>query len=104
MPEMASEADIQCSAETIFDLITDFRSQDRWLTKSSSFRGTDDVSSTAVTLGTTYREPGPFGVRKGRVTEFVRPTKITFYQPMSLRLHSGTLDVPVRYTLSPGGG
>ena len=104
MPEMPSEADIQCSAETIFDLITDFRSQHRWLTKSSSFRGTDDISSTAVALGTTYREPGPFGIRNGRVTEFVRPTKITFHQPMSLRLHSGTVDVTVRYTLTPGSG
>lgn len=104
MLEMPSEADVHCSAETIFDLITDFQSQDRWLTKSSAFHGTNDISSNPVTLGTSYREPGPFGVRNGRVTEFVRPTKITFYQPMSLRLHSGTVDVTVRYTLTAGAG
>jgi hypothetical protein len=56
-----------------------------------------------VTLGTTYREPGPFGVRHGTVTELERPTKITFHQPMTMRLRSGTVDVTVRYTLTPGG-
>lgn len=64
-------------------------------------RGTTDVSSNPVTLGTTYREPGPFGVRRGTVTEFERPTEITFHQPMAMALHSGTVDVTVRYTLAP---
>lgn len=80
MVEMPSEALVQCSPETIFDLIVDFRGQDRWLTKSSAFHGTSDVSSNPVTLGTTYREPGPFGVR------------------------NGTVDVTVRYTLTPAAG
>ena len=101
---MPSEAYIQCSPETIFDLITDFRGQDRWLTKSSAFHGTDDVSSNPVTLGATYREPGPFGVRNGTVIEFERPTKITFHQPMTMRLRSGVVDVTVRYTLTSGPG
>jgi Polyketide cyclase / dehydrase and lipid transport len=104
MLEMASEADIRCSAENIFDLIADFQGQDRWLTNSSAFRGTNDISSNPVTLGTSYREPGPFGVRNGSVTEFERPTKITFHQPMTLKLRAGTMDVTVRYTLSPGTG
>ena len=55
-------------------------------------------------LGTTYREPGPFGVRNGTVTEFEPPTKITFHQPMTLKLRSGTIDVAVRYTLTPKPG
>jgi hypothetical protein len=55
-----------------------------------------------VTLGTTYREPGPFGVRNGTVTEFERPAKVTFHQPMTMRLHAGTVDVTLRYTLTPG--
>src|ERR1700730_6696441 len=104
MVEMPAEADIKCSAETIFDLITDFRSQERWLSKSSAFHGTDDISSNPVTLGTTSREPGPFGVRNGVVTEFERPTKITFHQPMTLRVRLGTLDATVRYTLTPRAG
>lgn len=104
MIEMPSEADIGCPAEKIFDLITDFGGQDRWLTKSSAYHGTTLVSSGPVTLGTTYREPGPFGVRNGTVTEFDRPVKITFYQPMTMMLHAGTIDVTVRYTLTPTAG
>lgn len=101
MTEITSEADIQCSAEKIFDVIIDFRGQDRWLTESSAFHGTSEISSNPVTLGTTYREPGPLGVRHGIVTEFERPTKITFHQPMTMNLHSGTVDVIMRYTLTP---
>ncbi|MGZ6391089.1 MAG: SRPBCC family protein [Ktedonobacterales bacterium] len=101
MIEISSEADIQCSAETIFDVIIDFRGQDRWLTASSLFHGTSDISSNPVTLGTTYREPGPLGVRNGTVTEFERPTKLTFHQPMTIKLHFGTIDVLLRYTFTP---
>jgi len=102
MPVIPAEADIRCPAEQIFDVIIDFRGQDRWLAKSSAFRGTTEISSDPVALGTTYREPGPFGVRNGTVTEFERPAKITFHQPMTLRLHAGTVDVTLRYTLTPG--
>jgi uncharacterized protein YndB with AHSA1/START domain len=101
MTEIQVETDMHCPVEKIFDVITDFRGQGRWLTKNAKFRGTTDVSSNPVTLGTTYREPGPLGVRHGTVTEFERPTKITFHQPMAMALHSGTVDVTVRYTLAP---
>ncbi len=104
MTEIACAADIGCSAERIFDVITDFGHQDRWLGRSSAFHGTTRVSCDPVTLGTTYREPGPFGVRNGRVTEFERPRRITFHQPMTMRLHAGTVDVVMRYTLTPGTG
>ena len=104
MTEIPSEADIRGPAEKIFDVIIDFRGQGRWLTQSSAFRGTSEISTDPVTLGTTYREPGPLGVRNGTVTEFERPAKVTFHQPMTLRLHSGTVDVTLRYTLTPGAG
>jgi hypothetical protein len=104
MVEMPIECDVRCSAETIFDLIVDFQGYGRWLTKSSAFHGTHDISSNPVTVGTTYREPGPFGVRNGTVTELERPTKVTFHQPMTLKLRAGTLDVTVRYTLSAANG
>ncbi len=104
MTEIPAAADIRCAAEKIFDVIVDFRGQDRWLTSSSAYHGTLEVSSDPVTLGTTYREPGPFGVRNGRVTEFERPTAITFHQPMTMRPHAGTVDVVMRYTLTPGMG
>jgi hypothetical protein len=104
MPVLPADADIRCAAEKIFDVITDFGGQDRWLAKSSAFRGTTAISADPVTLGTTYREPGPFGVRNGTVTEFERPAAVTFRQPMTLRLRAGTVDVTLRYTLAPGPG
>lgn len=102
--ELTCDAEIHCSAETIFDLITDFRGQHRWLGKSAACRGTCDVSSEPVVLGTTYREPGPFGVRHGTVTELERPTRLAFHQPMTGRLRTGTIDVVVRYTLTSRDG
>jgi hypothetical protein len=104
MPEVRSEAEIHCSAERIFDVIIDFRGQDRWLSKSAAFRGTSELSSNPVTLGTTYREPGPLGVRNGTVTELERPSKITFHQPMTLILGAGTIDVVMRYGLIARAG
>jgi uncharacterized protein YndB with AHSA1/START domain len=101
MPVIPAEADIACPAEMIFDAIVDFRGQERWLGKSAAFRGTTEISSDPVTLGTTYREPRPFGVRTGTVTELERPARITFRQPMTMRLHAGTVDVTLRYTLTP---
>jgi uncharacterized protein YndB with AHSA1/START domain len=101
--ELPSEADIHCGAGTIFDLITDFDGQNRWLKKSSAFRGTDGPSQNPAVLGTTYHEPGPLGVRHGRVTEYERPTKITFHQPMTIRFGLGTVDITLRYVLTPRG-
>jgi len=104
MTELKLEADIGCPAEKVFDLITDFGGQDRWLAPSSSFRGTTVLTSGPVALGTRYRESEPFGVRNGSVTEFERPARVTFHQPMTIRLHAGTIDVTVRYTLTPDAG
>lgn len=100
--DIACQADIRGPAGQIFDMIIDFGGQDRWLARSSAFRGTTQISSDPVTLGTTYREPGPLGVRNGEVTELERPVKVTFHQPMTMRLHTGTIDVTLRYTLTPG--
>jgi hypothetical protein len=104
MTEIPSVAEISCRAEAIFDVIVDFRGQSRWLSESSAFRGTSAVSESPVKLGTTYREPGPLGVRNGLVTEFERPTRITFHQPMTIRLHAGVVDITMRYTLEPKAG
>jgi uncharacterized protein YndB with AHSA1/START domain len=104
MTELKLEADISCPAGKVFDLITDLAGQDRWLAPSSSFRGTTVLTPGPVALGTRYRESEPFGVRNGSVTEFERPAKVTFHQPMTIRLHAGTIDVTVRYTLTPNAG
>jgi uncharacterized protein YndB with AHSA1/START domain len=104
MTELPSHTDIVCPASTIFDIITDLANQGRWLSESSAFKGTRDMSSYPVQFGTTYREPGPVGVRNGVVTEFEPPTRITFDQPMRLKWHLGTLGVVLRYTLTPFDG
>jgi uncharacterized protein YndB with AHSA1/START domain len=104
MTELKLDADIGFPAEKVFDLITDFGGQERWLAPSSSFRGTTVISPGPVALGTKYRESEPFGVRNGTVTEFERPAKVTFHQPMTIKLHAGTIDVTVRYTLTANAG
>ena len=101
--DIVSEVDVGCPADRVFDLITDLGGQDRWLTQSASFKGTTDVSNERAQLGTTYREPGPLGVRNGVVTQFERPTLVTFHQPMTLKLRAGVLDVTIRYLLTPTG-
>ncbi len=40
-------------------------------------------------------------VREVLVTEFERPTKITFHQPVTMKLHAGNVDVAMRYALTP---
>ncbi|MCW2932214.1 MAG: hypothetical protein JWM19_3176 [Actinomycetia bacterium] len=104
MIELKLDVDIDGPAESIFDLIIDFGGQDRWLPRSSSFRGTTLLSAGPVAVGTRYRESDPFGIRNGTVTELERPAKVTFRQPMTLRLHAGTIDVTVAYTLTPAAG
>ena len=104
MTELRLDADVDGPPELVFGLITDFGGQDRWLPRSSSFRGTTLLSPGPVALGTRYRESDPFGVRNGTVTRFEPPARVTFDQPMTLRLHAGTIGVTVDYTLTPGAG
>ncbi len=104
MTEFKLDADIDGPAERVFNLIVDLGGQDGWLSRSSSFRGTTVLSPGPVALGTRYRESDPFGVRNGTVTEFEPAAKVTFRQPMTLRLHAGTIDVTVAYTLTPAAG
>lgn len=100
--EIPLQAEVQCSAERIFEVIADLNGQDRWLGRSAAFRGTVDVSDNPVRLGSTYREPSPQGVRHGEVTEFEPPELITFHQPMRLRPF-GRIDIVQRCTLEPQG-
>jgi len=39
---------------------------------------------------------GPLGVRSGAVMGFERPMRITFHQPMTMKLHPGIVDVVMR--------
>ena len=100
--EIPLQAEVKCAAERIFEVIADLNGQDRWLERSTVFRGTVDVSENPVQLGSTYREPSPQGVRHGEVTEFEPPVRITFHHPLSLRPF-GHIDFVQRYTLEPLG-
>ncbi len=100
--EIPLQAEVQCSVERIFEVIADLNGQDRWLDRSTVFRGTVDVSDNPVRLGSTYREPSPQGVRHGEVTEFEPPVRITFHHPLNVRPF-GRIDFVQRYTLEPLG-
>ena len=82
--EIPLQAEVKCAAERIFEVIADLNGQDRWLARSTVFRGTVDVSDNAVRLGSTYRELSPQGVRHGEVIEFEPPVRITFHHPLRL--------------------
>jgi uncharacterized protein YndB with AHSA1/START domain len=99
------ETEICASAERVFALLAELRDYDRWLPNSSAFRGTNSISEGPIGVGTTYIEPGPFGVRHGRVTVFVPPTRLAFEQPMTLRPGAmGMIGIRLSMNLMPGAG
>ena len=103
MIELRWEADIRASAERVFSLLAELRDYDRWLPRSSSFKGTNNISEGPIGVGTTYIEPGPFGVRHGKVTEFVPPTRLSFEQPMTMKPQAlGVVGIRLSHTLTPG--
>lgn len=105
MIELHWEADIGASAERVFSLLAELRDYDRWLPRSSAFNGTNNISEGPIGLGTAYIEPGPFGVRHGKVTEFVPPTRLSFEQPMTLKPQAlGVIGIRLSHTLTPGVG
>jgi len=98
------EAEIEASAERVFALLANLRGYDLWLPRSRAWRGTSHISPGPIRLGTTYVEPGGFGVRHGRVTEFDPPTRIGFEQPMTSRRRVlGVIGIRLAHTLTPEG-
>ena len=85
MISLSFEADIAASAERVFSLLADLRNYAQWLPASSAFYGTSEISEGPVGVGTTYVERTPVGVRHGVVTALVRPTRLDFEQPMTLK-------------------
>lgn len=105
MTQIRQEAEIAAPVERIFDAIVDLRGYGRWLTTSSVFEGITDISSDPTRLGTTWTEHGPNGVRRGRVTEFEAPTRVTFHQPMTMSPRLlGIIDITISLTLTPTPG
>jgi len=102
MTQIRQEAEIEATVEKIFAAIVDFRGYGRWLATSNVFEGITDISSDPIALGTTWSEPGPNGVRRGTVTEFEPPTRVTFRQPMTMSPRFlGVIDITVSLTLTP---
>jgi uncharacterized protein YndB with AHSA1/START domain len=105
MVELSFETEIHSSADTVFQLITDLRGYDRWLTSSAAYAGTTEVSTDPIAAGTTYVESSTSGVRHGTVTELDAPSRVTFHQPMTMKPRLlGIIDIHVTYTLTPTAG
>jgi len=96
---------IKGSAESIFDLVADMPNYGKWLPNSSAFGGTVDVTPYPVRLGTTYVDGGPI-LKPGSVTEFDRPTHLSFRHTVQLRRSflNTDVDAQIRYTFEPDGG
>ncbi|MEI9925837.1 MAG: SRPBCC family protein [Bradyrhizobium sp.] len=104
MVELKFETDILASAERVFSLLADLRDYDRWLPRSSAFHGTVTISDGPIAVGTTYVEPGPFGIRHGVVTAMDRPTRLAFEQPMTLKPRAlGVIGIKLQHILTPNG-
>ena len=104
MRELRFEANIGASAERVFSLLADLRDYDQWLPRSSAFQGTTRISNGPIRVGTTYVEPGPLGVRHGRLTVLDEPTRLDFEQPMTLRPPIfGVIGIRLSHTLTPAG-
>jgi hypothetical protein len=106
MIQIRQQAEIRAPAVEVFAVIIDLRGYNHWLPESSAYKGTTEVSTDPVRLGTTYTEPGPSGVRYGQVTEFEEPTKVTFHHPLTIKPHflGITIDVTVSITIREEGG
>jgi len=103
MIELRFETEIRASAERVFGLLADLRAYDRWLSPSSAFRGTTEISTDPIALGTTYVEQSPMGIRHGRVTGYEPPTQLNFEQPMTMKPRVfGTVGIRLFHTLTPG--
>jgi uncharacterized protein YndB with AHSA1/START domain len=102
MTQIRQEAEIDAPVEKIFAAIVDLRGYDRWLARSGVFEGITEISSDPIALGTTWAEHGPQGVRRGTVTDFEPPTRVTFHESMTMSPRLlGVIDITVSLTLTP---
>ncbi len=98
MPTSTSiaETDIAAPAATVFAKLTDLSGFESWPPHSGSYRGTREVSSADVSVGTSYRERTSAGPMTGRVIEIEADRLIAFEQ----RTDRGDLAIRIRYVLS----
>jgi hypothetical protein len=89
----------------VFSILADLRKYDSWLPGSAAFHGTTKIADGPIAVGTTYVEPGPFGIRHGAVTDLSWPTQLNFEQPMTLKPRVlGVIGIKLFHTLTPGTG
>ncbi len=100
MPEIHVSSEISRPPEAVFALIADITHYGRWLSPSSAYRETTDVSDTPIKAGTTYVDKNPRGMMTGQVTEYQPYTRIGFHQTQK----NPNLDVTIRYQLTPVAG
>lgn len=94
------EATFAAPPERVFDLLADLRGYDAWLPRSVVFKGTSEVSPGPIGAGTTYVERSIWGVRRGAVTRFERPSELAFDQPMTLNPRwLGRIEIRLRQKL-----
>ena len=104
MPQIERHVDIEATPEAVFDLICDLHAYDRWLPSAGDYDGTSEISPPPVTVGTTYVEHSPRGIRRGVVIGLDRPRMVAFRQPMTLRPHlAGTIDSTVIMSIERRG-
>ncbi len=101
MPDLHYSILINGSADAIFAMLADLPHYDRWLPGSKAFGEIRDITPLPVGLGTTYIDAGPSGIRRGEITEYDPPTRLSFHQPMHVKqgLVRGTIDIHLRHTL-----
>lgn len=96
--------EIAAAADRIFSLLSQLREYDRWLPRSTAFYGTSSISDGPISVGTTYVEESPFGVRRGVVTTYDPPRQLDFRQPMTLRpALLGRIDIVLRHSIAQSG-
>jgi uncharacterized protein YndB with AHSA1/START domain len=93
------------SPEMIFDLVADMPDYDRWLSNSSAFGGTVDLTPYPLRFGTTHLDAGPV-LKAGSVREFDRPRHLSFRNTAQIRQNplNTNVDARIRYIFDPKKG
>lgn len=100
MIQVEAETVIERPIEEIFDRLVNIPNYPKWLPKSRIFLDTRKTSEGPVSQGTTFEDKTRIGIFDGEVTDFQRPTKVTFR--MRLRwLGISVMESRPAYSLEP---
>ncbi len=88
---------MNCSPETIYQVITDLNSYTSWLPPSNLYREITIIPEGTLQVGTQYVDTS---IMHGKVIELDPYTHVTFHQ-VGLK---DMLDILIRYTLEPKEG